>query len=71
MPAKKIGSCTRYDYLTKAEEQVFWHEQRHAPGVAISFAARRAAMQGKQVTVNVRKPEDAPSQPVDKPEPRD
>lgn len=56
MPAKKIGSMTYYTHLTKAEEQVFWHEQRNAPGVAVTARDRLAVKQGKQVTVQVREP---------------
>jgi hypothetical protein len=58
MPAKKIGKCTRYDYLTAGEERLFWHEQRKSPGVAITARDRIAVQQGKQVTVQVRQPED-------------
>jgi len=47
MPAKKIGSCVRYDYLTRAEEAVFWHEQRNDVGVAISARDHQAALDGK------------------------
>lgn len=57
MPAKKIGTCTWYPYLTKAEEQGFWHQQRNSPGVAITARDRLAVQQGKQVTVQVRQPE--------------
>jgi len=56
MPAKKIGSCTRYDYLTPGEERLFWHEQRNSPGVAITARDRLAVQQGKKVTVQERPP---------------
>lgn len=58
MPTKKIGSCTWYSYMTKGEEQAFWHEQRNAPGVAITARDRLAVQQGKKVTVQVRSQAD-------------
>jgi len=54
MPAKKIGNCTWYTYLTPGEERLFWHEQRNSPGVAITARDRLAVQQGKKVTVQER-----------------
>ena len=56
MPAKKIGTCTWYPYLTKAEEQAFWHQQRNSPGVAIPASAVKAVKEGKTVVIEERKP---------------
>lgn len=40
--------------LTKAQEAVFWHEQRNAPGVAITARDRQALKEGKAVKVEQR-----------------
>ncbi len=45
---------TYYTHLNKAEEQIFWHEQRNDIGIAISARDRQAALDGKQVTVKQR-----------------
>jgi len=72
MPAKKIGSCVRYDYLTRAEEAVFWHEQRNDVGVAISARDHQAALDGKQVTVKPRTQRSKPNlEPEGKPKRRE
>lgn len=60
MPSKKVGKCTVYDYLTVAEEQVFWHKQRNAPGMAITARDRQAVKAGKTVSVQQRSPAKRP-----------
>lgn len=46
--------------LTKAQEQVFWHEQRSSPGVAITARDRQAVKAGKKVSVQQRSPAKRP-----------
>jgi hypothetical protein len=43
-------------YLTKAQEQVFWHEQRNSVEVAITARDRQAVKEGKRVSVQPRLP---------------
>lgn len=58
MPEEKPSKCVYRSRLSKAQEAVFWHNQRSSPGVAITARDRAAVQQGKQVTVQVRQQED-------------
>lgn len=54
MPAKMIGTMAYYDRLTKAEEQAFWHEQRHSAGIPLSARSIQAVKDRKKVSVGPR-----------------
>jgi len=56
MPKTIHGSSVYYSYLTKAEEQAFWHEQRNSIGLPITARDRQAVREGKKVTVEQRPP---------------
>ncbi len=43
-----------YSRLTKAQEAVFWHQERKSIGVAISARDRQAVREGKKVAVERR-----------------